>query len=206
MSEFNDFVKRLIIGANDVFFRDVIEASAKTKVMPINSQLHKELLVVKKKLETDLKKISMIVKTRYRGRANELSNYMENIVLEEINSIPHFKAAKPTVESGKKQSAGYPDLLVDVGSLKFYLEVKTFQLKTSDSSLRTFYYKPSEKSKVMVSCPHVLISFEAESLGQENKSPFLINNFKLIDLYDLRVNLKPEFNASNVELYACSQI
>lgn len=206
MEDFNTFIKRLIVGANDVFFRDVVEASTKCKILPVDPKLNEKLLIIKKTFRDNLKEISSNVEKNYTGRANELSNYMECVVFKQLENIPDFRVAKPSISIGRKQTAGYPDLLVTANALNFYLEVKTFQLKTADSSLRTFYYKPSESSKVNFSCPHVLISFEVESLGKDNKSPFRINNFKLIDLYKLKVNLKPEFNASNVELYSCRQI
>jgi hypothetical protein len=206
MRDFKKFIQRLIVGANSVYFRDVIEAASGYQIKEIDEGLLSDLEQLKTTFQTDLKKINSTVKITYKGRANELSNYMERVVLDEINSIRNFAASKPTVSGKRHQSAGYPDLVVTARGRPFYLEVKTFQLKTAESSLRTFYYKPSKNSKISESCPHLLIAFEVESLGQENKSPFVVNKVKIIDLYDLKVSLKPEFNASNIEIYKCTQI
>ncbi len=206
MDDFKGLIQRLIVGANDVYFRDVIHASSGYHITKIDEHTRSDLQQLKTAFQKDLKKISDKVKTTYKGRANELSNYMERIVLDEVNSITNFNAEKPIVRGKGKQSAGYPDLVTSVNGKSFYLEVKTFQLKTEDSSLRSFYYKPSKNSKISQSCPHLLIAFEVESLGKENKSPFVINNVKVVDLYDLKVSLKPEFNASNIEVYKCAQI
>lgn len=206
MNDFKVFIKRLIQGADNVYFRDVIESATGKKILPVSPELKKELLKMKKCFSGNLKGISKHVEKNYTGRANELSNYLEPIISSEINKLKNFKAIKPVLAGGKTQTAGYPDLFISVGAFKFYLEVKTFQLKTKDSSLRTFYYQPSENSKVTISCPHLLIGFEVESKGESNRSPFIIKNFKIIDLYRLKVNLKPEFNASNIELYACREI
>lgn len=204
--DFNELIQRLILGANDVYFRDVILASSSYQITEINEQMLLDLQQLKKEFQKDLGTISSTVKTTYKGRANELSNYMERVVRDKINTIKNFSASKPTVKGRGKQTAGYPDLVVMAHSKPFYFEVKTHQLKTADSSLRSFYYKPSKNSKISQSCPHLLIAFEVESLGKENKSPFIVNGFKMIDLYDLKVNLKPEFNASNIDVYKCSRI
>ena len=206
MEDFKEFMQRLIVGANSVYFRDVIEAASGYRITKIDKSLLLNLKQLKMAFQTDLKNISSIVETMYNGRANELSNYMERVVIDKINRMENFTASKPMVSGNHHQSAGYPDLVVNIRGRCFYLEVKTFQLKTTESSLRTFYYKPSKNSKISQACPHLLIAFEVESLGQENKSPFMVNEVKIVDLYDLKVSLKPEFNASNIEIYGCTQI
>lgn len=200
VSDLKDLMKRLILGVNNVYFRDVIEASTGKKIMKIDPKLKTDLLLMKSSFKRNLPRISSTVKAKYKGRANELSNYMEIVVRNEINKLSNLKASRG------KQSTGYPDLYVGTKTNGFYLEIKTFQIKTKDSSLRSFYYKPSNNSKITKSCPHILIAFEVESLGRENRSPFVINNFKMVDLYDLKVSLKPEFNANNIEIYNCTQI
>ncbi|PIT84885.1 hypothetical protein COU37_01345 [Candidatus Micrarchaeota archaeon CG10_big_fil_rev_8_21_14_0_10_45_29] len=206
MDDFADFVKRLIVGANDVPFRDAIKAATGFEIVNVDGSLKPKLMLIKKRLKSNLKRISAHVKTKYKGRANELSNYMEKVVAQEINAMSEFKAISPKTGKGKAQSAGYPDLFVETGGQFFYLEVKTFQLKTKDSTLRTFYYKPSEVSKITRSCSHLLVGFEVESKGGDNRSPFIIHNVKILNLYDLKVSLKPEFNANNIDIYSCAEI
>jgi hypothetical protein len=46
-----------------------------------------------------------------------------------------------------------------------------------------------------------LVGFVVESLGDNNRSPFIITNYEIVDIYDLEVNFKAEFNASNKDLY-----
>lgn len=206
MRDLKDFIGRLIEGADDVYFRDVIEAATGNRIIKVDSKFRITLLPLKSHFQTNLMRISKVVKGSYNGRANELSNYMESVVINEINKIKQFTATKPRVNGKGMQSAGYPDIFAQVNKQDFYLEVKTFQAKTKDSSLRSFYYKPSENSKVTKSCPHLLIAFEVESLGKDNKSPFVINDVKILDLYNLKVSLKPEFNANNIAVYRCSKI
>ena len=208
MPEFDLFIKRLIKGAQNVFFRDVIKSSSGFNIYKVDGVYLDAILKIKESLKKDLGSISKSVERNYQGRANELSNYLEGVVKTNINNnLKGFVASIP--KAGKnKQSAGYPDLIVEFERGKYiYIEIKTYQKKTINSGLRTFYFKPSEQDKVMESCPHVLMGFEVESLGRNNNSPFKINNFKIMDLYDLKVNLKPEFNASNPMIYkSCKEI
>lgn len=206
MDDLDAFMKRLIVGAHDVYFRDVIKAATGNEVLKLTLGNMADLAPLKARFTNDLSRISDVVKKEYNGRANELSNYMEQVVSKEINTLPSFKTSRPEVNGKGKQAGGYPDLIVHVKDWDFYLEVKTFQTKTKDSSLRTFYYKPGVNSKVTRTCSHILIAFEVESKGGENRSPFILKNVKILDLYTLKVNLKPEFNASNVDVYRCDQI
>lgn len=208
MSEFDSFIRRLIIGAPNVLFRDVIKSSCGFNILRADGIYLEAIKKIKKSLSEDLNPISNSVEKNYEGRANELSNYLEGIVKIHINNkLKDFVASIPTVGKNR-QSAGYPDLIVEFDKKKYiYIEIKTYQEKTIKSGLRTFYFKPSEKNKINESCPHILFGFEVESLGENNRSPFRINNLKIIDLYDLKVTLKPEFNASNPMIYKnCREI
>lgn len=202
MTEFDLFIKRLIKGAHNILFREVVRSSSGFNIIKADGVYLEAIKKIKESLLKDLKSISQSVEKNYQGRANELSNYLEGVLRIHINNkLKGFLASTPATEKGK-QSAGYPDLIVEFDKGKYvYIEVKTYQKKTIDSSLRTFYFKPSEQNKITESCPHILIGFEAESLGGENKSPFRINSLKVIDLYNLKVDLKPEFNANNPMIY-----
>jgi len=132
-----------------------------------------------------------------------LGNYIDGQLMGLIQSIRGFKASRPHISSGKRQSSGYPDIVVEFNNKTIYAETKTYQEKTKESTLRTFYFKPTEKEKFKVnrSCPHILIGFEVESKGEKNRSPFIVKGFRIVDLYSLKVNFKPEFNANNPMIY-----
>ena len=208
MEEFDIFMKRLIRGAKNMFFRTVIKSSSGYDIIKLEGDYLKAAKIIKNTIEKSFLSINMSVKKNCRGRTNELSNYLEGVLKNVINhKIKGFEATIPKA-GNKKRSAGYPDLLIKFDHDKFiYVEVKIYQKKTLNSSLRTFYFKPSEQDKIMRSCPHILIGFEVESLGEDNRSPFNVNSFKIIDLYDLKVTLKPEFNASNPMIYKyCKEV
>jgi hypothetical protein len=189
--EFEIFIQRLIQGADGVYFRDVIRAATGQEIVPVDETYLKLINRIKTRLKTNFEGIQGVVERKYQGRANELGNFIEGILAEQL------------VKAGFRveRSAGYPDLLARMQGKHLYIECKIYQRKTADSSLRTFYYKVSKKSDIKHSCPHLLIGFEVESLGGDNKSPFRVKDFKIVDLYQLKVNLKPEFNASNPMIY-----
>ncbi len=203
--EFDVFMKRLIRGAHDVNFRDVVKSASGNDVLEINGEYLVVAKILKEFLTKNLPKISDELKKNYVGRANEVSNFLEPIITMQLNSIKGINVTIPTI-AGRKQSAGYPDRLLQSKGLFMYLEIKTFQEKTEDSSFRTFYYKPSENNKITLSCPHLLIGFEVESLGTDNRSPFIIKKFNMMDLFNLKVSLKPEFNASNPMIYQSCKV
>ena len=205
--EFKMFIERLKKGADNVLFRDVVEAASGRKILDISESYNPIIDTVKEYLKASIKKISDSVEKNYEGRANELSNFMEPIVRKFLNEKSDFKAEIPSLKEGVKQSAGYPDIILMVKDKKIYIEIKTYQKKTMTSSLRSFYFKPSEKNKIQYDAPHIILGFEVESKGGSNKSPFIIKGFKLINLFDLMVSLKPEFNANNRDLYTtCEEL
>jgi hypothetical protein len=196
--DFKEFIQRLKIGALDVYYRDVIKATTGCEVIEVNDDYNEIIKSIKNILKNNLKEISNSIKLNYIGRANELGNSLEGILADYINRINGFVT---------KRSVGYPDIILNANGKYIYIECKIYQEKTIDSSLRSFYLKVSKSSKIKHSCPHILIGFEVESLSGENKSPFILKDFKIVDLYNLKVNLKPEFNASNPMIYRdCKKI
>lgn len=207
-ADFEVFVKRLIKGARDVLFRDVIMVSTGFEIVELSGEHLEIVKQIKENLNKSLDSISDDVKKNFQGRANEISNYLEHYFKVRLNNdLKGIKASIPKV-GDKKQSAGYPDLIIEFDDKKYiYLEIKTYQHKTIDSNLRSFYFKPSENNKISESCPHILIGFEVDSIGKNNRSPFIVKSFKIVDLYNLKVDLKPEFNANNPSIYKrCKEI
>ncbi len=195
-------MKRLIVGASKVSFGKVIKSSTGFEILKLESENRNLALEIKTFLEENLDQISKLVERNYNGRANELSNYLETFLINYMKRQNKFEIYRPNNSSQHTQTAGYPDYIVKSKKSFIYAELKTYQDKTASSSLRSFYYKPSENNKITSSAPHILIGFNVESKGGENKSPFKIKGVKVLDLYNLKVTLKPEFNANNIDIYA----
>ncbi|MEM2842125.1 MAG: hypothetical protein QW201_02350 [Thermoproteota archaeon] len=115
-------------------------------------------------------------------RPNEISNRLEDILRTKLNGvIPENKVA------------GYPNLLIEHKGKSYYIEVKLAGEEELNSNFRTFYYEPVELAKVKKNACHIIVGFIHRMRS--------VIGFKIIDASKINVNLKSEFNASNLELY-----
>ena len=125
------------------------------------------------------------VKCGKEMRSNECGNYMEGILDIACNNI-----ISPKTSKGKLMSSAYPDRELNGEA---YIEVKVFDVDSKNSSFRSFYL--STLDKITKSLPHVLVAFP-------HKDGVLIDTEpEVIDLYNLKLRLKQEFNASNKDIY-----
>src|SRR5579875_652377 len=110
-------------------------------------------------------------------------------------------ASIPTTKKGIHKVAGYPDIEVNYEKRRTYLECKTYNIKSRDSSLRAFYLQPSPDSKITSDARHLLVSFEINPTTRNGRTAFVPTRWRLYTLHDLKVQVKHEFNASNLNLY-----
>ena len=82
-----------------------------------------------------------------------------------------------------------------------YLECKTYNLKSEDSSFRAFYLQPSEDVKITADARHLLVGFEIKPAKRDGHDAFVPVRWRLYTLENLRVQVKHEFNASNQDIY-----
>ena len=118
-----------------------------------------------------------------RKRYNECGNDMENVL----------KVSSGGKLTGLGQVTGYPDLVNCI--CEYYLECKVANSKSMDTSFRSFYL--STLTKIKKSQPHLLVCFKHHD-GKLSKEDEPI----VIDLYDLELTLKQEWNASNKIVYS----
>ena len=201
--EFSSAVRLLKSGVSRLYFRDVIEAATGYKIIPFDGNSNQILEDIKSWLDGNLNELSNLIEMDYVGRPNELGNYLERVLMARLDESLNFSVDMPRTEQGHKQAVGYPDgIIVDQRrDLVAYFDVKIFQEKTRTSPLRSFYYQPTNQSKISHDAPHFLVGFVVDSLGDNNRSPFIIKDYEIVDIYDLEVNFKAEFNASNKDLY-----
>ena len=201
--EFSAAVRLLKSGVSRLYFRDVINAATGYKIIPFDDNSNQILEEIKSWLDENLNELSNLIEMDYVGRPNELGNYLERVLMARLDESLNFSVDMPRTEQGHKQAVGYPDgIIVDQRrDLVAYFDVKIFQEKTRTSTLRSFYYQPTNQSKISHNAPHFLVGFVVDSLGDNNRSPFIIKDYEIVDIYDLEVNFKAEFNASNKDLY-----
>ena len=181
-------------------FKQVIEATTHHRVLdfdtnnPAHVGLRKKILAAAKLAGERARKEGIAT-----ARANEAGNHIEPFVKAALRGVG-LHAQTPTNSLGKAQTTGYPDLEV-AGQPPCYIELKTYNADTADTTQRTFYYSPSGQPKVTHDALHLLLAFQLEKVERESKSVFIPVHWKLISLQDLQVHLKFEFNQSNRGLY-----
>lgn len=132
-------------------------------------------------------------------RANEAGNQVERFVRDALKDAG-LEARVPRNSAGRAQVTGYPDVEI-TGPVPCYLELKTYNAATVNTTQRSFYYSPSATPKVTRDALHLLLAYELEKVERDGNSVFLPRHWKLITLQDLEVDLKFEFNQSNRGLY-----
>lgn len=201
--EFSAAVRLLKSGVSRLLFRDVVKAATGHTILPFDETSSRILADIRSWLDQHLSELSNLIEMDYVGRPNELGNFLERVLLARLDESLSLSVDMPTTEQGHKQAVGYPDgVIVDHSTGQVvYFDVKIFQEKTRTSSLRSFYYQPTNQSKILHDAPHFLVGFVVESLSGDNRPPFIIKDYELVDIYNLEVNFKAEFNASNQDLY-----
>ncbi|HSH16621.1 MAG TPA: hypothetical protein VLD18_11340 [Verrucomicrobiae bacterium] len=134
------------------------------------------------------------------ARANEVGNAIEAHVFQALNAAG-LTAQRPRTATGRGQAAGYPDVAIE-SDPPCYLELKTYNARTANSTQHTFYYSPATETKVTRAALHLLLAYEFEQQTDGGQTIWVPVHFKLVSLHDLTVQLKVEYNQSNRGLYA----
>jgi len=137
----------------------------------------------------------------FTARPNEAGNKIEPFVKEALKK-GGLDADTPLAKNGKRKATGYPDIQITYGNqLTAYLECKTYNIKNIDTSQRAFYFSPSENFKVTKDALHLLLSYQLVQEVRNNKQAYVPVHWKILTLDSLTVDLKHEFNQSNVKMY-----
>ncbi len=137
----------------------------------------------------------------FANRPNEAGNHIEPFVLEALNEVG-LRADTPVAKSGRKKTAGYPDIQIeDEYGRTVYLECKTFSSKVKGTTFRSFYFSPSKNPKITRNAFHLLMSFELIRAVRPDRGAFVPVSWHIYTLDKLLTQVKHEFNASNKDLY-----
>ena len=184
-------------------FAVVAEGASGKRVIPLGDRKSGER--VKAAVETVLTNLIVTMSqddSPVRGlrRINEGSRFFEDGLLEALDAMEGIRCEIPQTRGGKAQRSGYPDLKItdETTGEVYYLDPKLMETGSDDSTLRTFYFEPKgETLKITEDATHLLVGIEHD--GNDGKWKFL--GFRFVDLAELKVRLKAEFQASNRDLY-----
>jgi len=123
-----------------------------------------------------------------------------------IRGAPHsldLRADIPIGPSGYKKATGYPDILFWFNNDPYYLECKTYNVETIETTQRSFYFSPSDEFKVIYDAPHFILSYEIYVAGEkENKHVYKCRHYKILSIESLSLDVKYEFNSDNRRMYS----
>lgn len=177
----------------DINFSDVVYATTGYRINKLNLENKNDSILIDKLIDASINFLSLCKKNkrRFRGnRPNDVSRAFESEVVEEIRKRG-FKTTMLT-------RMGYPDIeLIDNLDRITYIEIKAHTRKNKDSTFRSFYYTTGEK--ITSDAFHLLLGFLIE---EETPKYWKIMEFQLLDLSELFVSLKAEFNSNNRMMYS----
>lgn len=189
-----ELIKSAVNAAKDlknIPFPELVEATSGYKVIKVNTTIDKdrELIVNIVRSANHLIGICNRTRRRFQGnRINEVGNAIEEEFIQELrttNLKPHLLS-----------ESGYPDISIDdIYRRKTYLESKATS-GNWDDTFRSFYYTTGKK--IRYDARHLLIGWKIE---EERDKYWKLINWKLVDLYNLKIKLKSEFNATNRDIY-----
>jgi hypothetical protein len=186
--------------AKKIPFKTVIEATTGHRVLDLDTNnaahasLHTKLLKAARLAGERANRDGIVA-----ARPNEAGNYLEPFVRAALKECG-LEAQIPRTTQNRAQVTGYPDIEITEPT-PCYLELKTYNAKTVNTTQRSFYYSPSAAPKVTHDALHLLLAFELTKIDRDGKSVFVPTHWKLLSLSALEVDLKFEFNQSNRGLY-----
>ena len=192
------------LGTRSFSFAEVAGAASGKKIIPFDpeNEGHAAIMnALKKSLDAAMVTMnSADSPTNDLRRINEASRFFEDALLASLNAIDTLTCEIPKNRQGKEQRSGYPDLLIThkPTNSKIYLDPKLYEKKSRQSSFRTFYFEPRERTlKITEDAVHLLVGIAHD--GKDGAWTF--TSWEITDLAHLQVRLKAEFQASNRDLY-----
>jgi len=203
-TELEELIKIFLKPVQGIPFHIAIQTLTGKMVYKLNKSDDKD----KKLIEKLSKAADIAVKNAnhigiYRNRPNEVGNDMEPYVKDALKEIG-LQPETPKRSDGVRQSTGYPDIYFkDDFNRHIYLECKTYNKGNISTTLRAFYLSPpiSGKSKIIYDALHIVLSFEIEQITRDNRRCYIPVAWKLVDIYNMKLDVKHEFNAHNIEMY-----
>lgn len=213
MENYERIIREILGAFSKLEFHIIVESTIHKKIIPIDRNNEKDKLLLediytivndfaiqynKTPITFELYK-SLVKPPKPRSfRNNEIGMFADKI-------IPLFfernKDKLKIVESFERlQLMGYPDeKITDKYGRITYLEVKATSRRDVGSP-RDFFFSPLKNSrrKIKDDGHHLLICFDT---FEQKEKEFIITGWCLIDLFNIKVSMKPEFNTDNLELY-----
>jgi len=213
MNNYERIIKEILGAFSMLEFYIVIESTIHKKIIPVDKNNEKDKLLL-----ADIYTIVNSFATEYNRTPITFALYKKLIKPPKPKSfrnnevgvfadkiMPLFfeenKDRLKTIKSFQRLTLnGYPDeLIIDSYERVTYLEVKT-TTRRDIGSPRDFFFSPltNSKKKIKEDGRHLLLCLDT---FEQREKEFIVTGWCLIDLFNIRVSMKPEFNTDNLELY-----
>lgn len=211
MKEYQRIIRKILMAFQSVSFPIIVESSTGYKVISVNKKRDSALI-------DDISNIADIITNRYYRSHITRDTYADIIGREpkafrpnEVGRILEYaiymipKKFKAILEIQPLKQVGYPDLrIVEKTKRIAFVEIKA-TTRPNVGSPRDFYYSTKEKTlkKINSDGLHLLLGFIIKEVKPEE---FITIGWKLVDLSKIKVSIKAEFNADNLEIYKSEAI
>ena len=194
MAEIHEFIKegiKISKKIQNIPFSELLRSTTPFDVYSLNAKDPKDLELVEQITTSANNFIKSINRThtRFEGkRINEVGRRIEEVFVEELK--------KSKLTPLQLITPGYPDIkIVDAYERVTYLESKAIS-GDWDSSFRSFYY--TSGNKIDSAGRHILIAWD---ISNETGNYWKLNGWKLVELYNLIITTKFEFQSNNQKIY-----
>jgi len=197
-------IQRMLTPLKDIPFPIVIKAISGQEVVPFNKSDTEDAQLLNEIIKAVINAgRQMVLDGVYAKRVNEIGNAVEPFVRNALNG-EGLNADTPSDKNGKKQATGYPDLCIRKNGKTHYIECKTYNENTENTSQRSFYLSPSDKFKVTESGHHFVVSYQMIRIGSNGLKGdrYKPVHWRILSLDKLLVDVKYEFNTDNKGLYS----
>lgn len=188
--------------SNEVPLHQVIEFIFGKMVLKINTKCPKDEELVGDILKAlDHARYVIDGNPIQSARPNEVGNLIEGPIRNALGDLHGYTAEIPRNRIGKKQSSGYPDILLTDKYGRFtYVECKSANALRKKLGMRTFYLSQPEDiktAKVNEDARHLVALF---TMNKEERG-YIATEATLIDIYELPCKLKQEWNSDNKRMH-----
>lgn len=213
LNNYENIVRSIIETFNNIDFHIIVETTIHKKILKFDpkNKFDKDLINDLKLIINDFAKsysTKPITFDIYKElvkppkpksfRNNEIGIFADKLISSKFEELKH--KLKIIEKFERLNLNGYPDeVIFDKQGRTTYLEVKTTSRRETGSP-RDFFFSPltNSKKKITDDARHLLLCFDIDEIEEKH---FLITGWCLIDLFDVKVTMKPEFNTNNLELY-----
>jgi hypothetical protein len=201
--QLENIIKQMLKPLKGIPLKLVIESLCNHTILPFDESDPKDKLLLEnliKIMEVAVKNINNV--GIQRKRPNEVGNDIEPFIKDALNSFG-YTSRTPSTITGHQKTMGYPDIeFIDDFNRTNYLECKTYNIETINTTQRSFYLSPSEDFKITKDAHHFIVSFEVYEESQiGNQNLYKCRGWKILSAEKLLVDVKYEFNSDNARLY-----